>query len=164
MRPQMTVLAFSVIVALGIGGGALRAQHGDHGGGDQGTTQGNMRGDMTETAQMMRNIDTMMRNLDGKMTDVSSTMRKLTAVHAGMPGGLQHDPMMTSLQGTFDQMREIRGSLNDMMRHPHVDRNAQSMRAFQQAWRNLEQMTSAFQSLSKNVTQAMRGMTSEPRK
>lgn len=38
------------------------------------------------------------------------------------------------------------------------------MKAFQQACRNLEQMTSAFQAMTKNMTQAMKGMTGEPKR
>lgn len=164
MCRKVMAVAFSVIVALGIGGGAVFAQHGGHGGDTQGAMQESTQGSMTATAQMMRNVDTMMRNIDSMMTNASSAMRDLNAMHARMPGGLQLDPMMTSMQGTFDQMRQIRGSLNDMMRNPAVGSNAQSMRAFQQACRNLEQMTSAFQSMTKNMAQGMKGMTSEPKK
>ena len=158
MRRKVTVLAFSVMVTLGIAGAAL-AQHGGHGGDDPGTTQGNMQGSMMATDQAMRNIDTMMRNIDTKMTSASAMMRDLNAVHAGMPAGMQHQPVMTAMQGTFDQMRQMRGSLNDMMREPSFGRSAQAMRSFQQACRNLEQMTSAFQSMTKNMTQAIKGMT-----
>ena len=119
--------------------------------------QGAMQGNMMATDQMMRNIDTMMAN-------AGSMMRDLTAIHAGMSGGSQHDQMMSSMQGMLDQMRQFHGSLNDMMKDPAFGHNNDAMKSFQQACRNLEQMTSAFQSMTKNMTQAMKGMTSEPKK
>ena len=160
MHRNVMILAFSVVVSLGIGGRAVLAQM--HGGAqghghEQAGMQGNMQGSMMATDQMMRNIDSM-------MTNVSSMMRDLNTLHAGMPNAPQHGQMMASMQGTFDQMRQLQGSLNDMRRNPNFGHEAQSMRAFQQACRNLEQMTSAFQSMTKNLTQAMKGMPSEPRK
>ena len=156
MRQTIFALGLTVLVAFGIGSGAVLAQmhggsqgHGQHEAG----MQGNMQGAMMATDQMMRNIDTM-------MTNVSSMMRDLTTMHAAMSNGMAHDPVMTSMQGTFDQMRQLRGSLNDMMRNPGFGHDTQSMRAFQQACRNLEQMTSAFQSMTKNMTRAMNGTTS----
>ncbi len=159
MHPRMFGLGFAVLVALVIGGGAALAQM--HGGAqghghDQTGMQGNMQAAMMATDQMMRNIDNM-------MTNVSSMMRDLNTMHAGMPNATQHDAVMTSMQGAFDQMRRLHGSLNEMMRSPTFSHDAQSMKAFQQACRNLEQMTSAFQSMTKNLTQAMKGMTGEPK-
>lgn len=165
MRRKTLILGFAVLVAFGIQGSAVLAQmhgggtqgHGHDQAGMQGNMQGSMQGAMMATDQMMRNIDTM-------MTNVSSMMRDLNTLHAGMPGGMQHGPLMTSMQGTFDQMRQLHGSLNEMMHGPNFAHDAQSMKAFQEACQNLEQMTSAFQSMTKNMTQAMKGMTSEPKK
>ncbi|MBI2833003.1 MAG: hypothetical protein HYX76_01080 [Acidobacteria bacterium] len=160
MRRTIYVLGLTVLIGLGIGGRAVLAQmHGgtqEHGH-DQAGTHGNMQGAMMATDQMMRNIDTM-------MTNVSSMMRDLNTMHAGMPNATQHDQVMTSMQGTFDQMRQLHGSLTDMMRDPNFSHDAQSMKGFQQACRNLEQMTSAFQSMTKNMTQALKRMTGGPTK
>ena len=155
MRRKLMAFVLSGALAVGIGGVTVLAQmHGSGQGGhghDQAGMQGNMQGSMMATDQMMRNIDSM-------MTNVSSMMRDLNTMHAGMPNAAQHDQMMGPLQGTFDQMRQLHGSLTQTMRDPSFGHDAQSMKAFQQACKNLEQMTSAFQSMTKNLTQAMKGM------
>jgi len=160
MRRRMTQLMLLALAAIVTGSSVSLAQmHGGAQGGhghQQGMMQGNTQGAMMATRQIMGNIDSM-------MTDVSSMMRDLSAMHAGMSNAAQHDQMMGPLQGTFDQMRQLHGSLNQMMRDPAFGHDAQSMKAFQQACRNLEQMTSAFQSMTKNLTQAMKGMGGEPR-
>ena len=157
---RIFVLGLAGLIATGIGSGAVLAQmHGGvqgHGH-DQSATYGGMQGAMMATDRMMQNIDSM-------MTNVSSMMRDLSAMHSGMANAMQHDQVMASMQGTFDQMRQLHGSLNDMRRSPNFGHDAQSMKAFQQACRNLEQMTSAFQSMTKNLTQAMKQTTSEPNK
>lgn len=160
MRQTTSVLGLAVLVALGLGVGAALAQmhggtqgHGQH----QPGMQGNMQGAMMATDQMMRNIDTM-------MTNAASMMRDLSTMHAGMPNRTAHDPVMTSMQGMLDQMRQLHGSLNNMRHDPNFGHDNESMKAFQQACRNLEQMTSAFQNMTKNITQAMKGMHGEPKK
>ncbi|MBI4477678.1 MAG: hypothetical protein HY654_10920 [Acidobacteria bacterium] len=160
MRRTILVLSFAVLVALGFGGSAVLAQmhggtqgHGQH----QPGTQGNMQGAMMATDQMMRNIDTM-------MTSAASMMRNLNTMHAGMPNATPHDPVMGSMQGMLDQMRQLHGSLNNMRHDPSFGHDNQSMKAFQQACRNLEQMTSAFQNMTKNMTQAMKGIHGDSKK
>jgi len=160
MYRKACVLAI-FIVALGVGSRVL-AQHGGHGG-DQGgmtgmpeTTQG-----MQANTRAMMASDQMLRNIDSMMINLSSTVRDLNALHAGMPN---HSPMMSSMQGTLDQMRQLHGSLTQMMRDPGFGYDAQGMRAFQQACRNLEQMTSSFQTMTKNLTQAIKGTSSGSKK
>lgn len=77
-----------------------------------------MQGAMIATDQMMRNIDTM-------MTNAPSMMRDLNAMHAAMPNAMQHGQVMTSMQGTFDHMRQLHGSLNDMRHSPNFSHDAQ---------------------------------------
>jgi hypothetical protein len=121
--------------------------HGQH----QAGMQGNMQG--------MTGADRMMQNVDKMMTNVSTMMQDLSTMHAGMSGG-GHDQVMTSMQGAFDQMRQLRGSLGEMMKDPTLMHNQNAMKSFEQACKNLEQMTTSFQSMAKNMTQAMKGMGS----
>jgi hypothetical protein len=146
----MIAFAASGVLAQMHGGGQGHGQH-------QSGMQGNMPGPMMAADQMMRNVDTMMNNVSGMMRD-------LTTMHAGMPNAAQHDQVMTSMQGAFDQMRQLHGSLNGMMKDPGLMHNNDAMKSYQQACRNLEQMTSALQSMAKNMTQAMKGMNVAPKK
>ena len=102
--------------------------------------------------------DKMMRNIDSMMINAGSVMRDLTTMHAGTSGGAHHDQMMSSMQGMLDQMRQFHGALNDMMKDPAFGHDNDAMKSAQQAGRNLEQMASAFQSMAKNMTKAMKGM------
>lgn len=151
-------LAVLALATVGLFAAPLVAQMGQHSGGQhmQGQTPGAMSASMMATDQMMRNIDTM-------MTNASSMMRDLSTMQAGMTGSAQHGQTMSSMEGMLDQMRQLHGSLNDMMKDPALHNSGDAMKAFQQACRNLEQMTSAFQSMTKNMNKAMQGMSHGPK-
>lgn len=155
MRDNALVFGLVAFMAMAVSARTVSGQM-THGGQGHGHDQGAMQGSMMATAQMMRNIDTMMANSD-------SMMRDLTAIHAGMSGGPQHDQMMSSMQGMLDQMRQFHGSLNDMMKDRAFGHSNEAMKSFQQACRNLEQMASGFQSMTKNMTRAMKGMAHDPK-
>ena len=155
MRDNTLVFGLVAFMAMAVSAPTVSGQM-THGGQGHGQGQSAMQGRMMATDQMMRNIDTMMAN-------AGSMMRDLTAMHAGMSGGPQHDQMMSSMQGMLDQMRQFRGSLNDMMKDPAFGHNNDTMKSFQQAGRNLEQMASAFQSMTKNMTKAMKDMAHDPK-
>lgn len=125
------------------------AQHMGHGsqGGQMQGTQGQMQGQMAGE-QMMRNVDSMMTNIESMMRDLSAMP---------MAGG-QHDQMITGMNGMLDQMRGVHGDLTTMMKDPQLMQHGDAMKPFNQACRNLEQMATAFQSMTKNVTQAMKGL------
>lgn len=167
MRDNTLVFGLVALMAMAVSARSVSGQmryasqgHGHDQGAMQGNTQGNMQGNMPgnmmATAQMMRDVDTMMAN-------AGSMMRDLTAMHAGMGGGPQHDQMMSSMQGMLDQMRQFHGSLNDMMEDPTFGHNSEAMKSFEQAGRDLKQMASALQSMTKNMTKAMKGMTHDPK-
>jgi len=150
---RRTTLVFGLLVVFALTGGPAAAQmhagtqgHGQH----QGGMQGNMQG--------MAAADRMMQNIDKMMTNVSTMMQDLNTMHAGMPGAGHQ--VMTSMQGAFDQMRQLRGSLGEMMKDPTLMHNQNAMKSFEQACKDLEQMTTSFQSMAKNMTQAMKGMGS----
>ena len=150
---RRTTLVFRLLVVFALTGGPVAAQmhggtqgHGQH----QAGMQGNMQG--------MAAADRMMQNIDKMMTNVSTMMQDLNTMHAGMPGAGHQ--VMTSMQGAFDQMRQLRGSLGEMMKDPTLMHNQNAMKSFEQACKNLEQMTTSFQSMAKNMTQAMKGMGS----
>lgn len=152
MRNTMLVLGTLVLFALAGGTAAAQMHAGAQGHGQHQTgMQGNMQG--------MASADRMMQNVDRMMANVSTMMQDLGTMHAGMSGA-GHDQVMTSMQGAFDQMRQLRGSLGEMMKDPTLMHNENAMKSFEQACKNLEQMTTSFQSMTKNVTQAMKGMGS----
>jgi hypothetical protein len=91
-------------------------------------------------------------------------MGDLAAMHAGMQGHEQHDPMMTSMQGMLDTMKQLHGQLNGMTHDPSVMKNNEAMKGFQQACKNLEQMASSFQSMTKNVTTVMKATAATAKK
>ena len=150
MRHTMLVLG---LMGLFFGGERAAAQmhsgaqgHGQH----QAAMQGNMHG-MASTDRMMQNVDRMMAN-------ISTMMQDLNAMHAGTSAAGHHQ-VMTSMQGAFDHMRQLRGSLGEMMKDPMLMHNQNAMKSFEQACRNLEQMVAASQSMAKNMTQTMKGMS-----
>lgn len=144
VRRSLVVLSLAALPAL-----PVVAQHMGHGaqGGMHGTPAG-QHGQMTAAEQMMRNIDTMMAN-------IQSSMRDLAAMP--MSGG-QHDQMVAGMNGLLEQMRGLHGHLTTMMRDPQLMHQGDAMKAFNQACRDLERMASAFQSMTKNMTQAMKGL------
>jgi hypothetical protein len=125
---------------------ALAAQmhHGQH--------QMGMKGSMQDTTAVRR-----LQNIDKMMTNVSTMMQGLHAMHAGMSSAGQHQ-VVTAMQGAFDQMRQLHGSLGEMTKDPALMHDRDAMKSFEQACRNLEQMTTAFESMATNMTQAMKGM------
>ena len=156
MRDHALVFGMAALMAATLSARAASGQMAHGGGQGHEHAQGAMQAGMTATDKMMGNIDTMMAN-------AGSMMRDLTAMHAGMSGGAHHDQMMSSMQGMLDQMRQFQGSLNDMMKDPAFRHDSDAMKSFQQSGRNLEQMTSAFQSMAKNMTKAMKGIAHDPK-
>ena len=114
-----------------------------------------MQGTMS-TEQMMRNVDQM-------MTGSTSMMRDLATMHASMAGHEQHDAMMKGMQGMLDQMKQVQGQMN-IMAKDHGTMNADAMKSFQLAYKNLEEVASSFQSMTKNVTTMMKGLSNGPKK
>lgn len=153
MRGNALVFGLASFMALAV---SVRAASGQMAHGGHGPDQGTVHGSMMATDQMMRNVDSTMAN-------AGSMMRELTAMHAGLDGNSQHDQMVSSMQGMLDQMRQVHGSLSGMMRDPAFGRDAAAMKSFQQAGRNLEQMVSAFQKMTKNMTKVMNEMARGPK-
>jgi hypothetical protein len=76
-------------------------------------------------------------------------------MQAGMHGGGQGQ-MATSMQGMLDNMKQLQGQFNGMMKDPSWMGNNQAMKDFQQACKNLEQMASSYQTMTKNITSMMK--------
>ena len=72
--------------------------------------------------------------------------------------------MTTTMQGMLDNMKQMNGQLNGMMKDPTVMGNDQVMKDFQQACKSLEQMASSFQSVTKNVTSMMKATMASAKK
>ena len=155
MRDHALAIGLAAVMTTGLSVGTASGQMA-HGGQGHEHAQGTMPASMTATDKMMGNVDTMMAN-------AGSMMRDLTAMHAGMSGSAQHDQMLSSMQGMLDQMRQVHGSLNGMMKESGFAYDKDTQKSFQQAGRDLEQMASAFQSMAKNMTKAMKGMAHDPK-
>ena len=140
---------FSSIITLAVAATPLSAQM-------QGmpSMQG-MRGGMQD-GTMMASTDQTMKNIDQSLNSSTAMMRDLASIHAGMEGHAQHDPMMATMQGLLDNMKQMHEQLNGMMKDPTMMGNDQAMKGFQQACKSLEQMASSFQSMTKNMAAMMR--------
>lgn len=126
------------------------AQHMGHGAG-AGTTPGAMHG---ATNPMMAG-DQMMRNVDSMLQNAESMMRNLTAMPAMGP---QHTEVMAGMNGMLDQMRTVHGSLTSMMKDPALMHDQAAGKAFTQACRDLEKMATGFESMARNMNQAMKSL------
>lgn len=118
------------------------------GGGQQMPGMQGMSSSTMAANQMMRSIDTM-------MTNSGAMMRDFTTTHQGMGG---HQPFVGSMQGMFDQMRQVHDGMKDMMTDPGFRRDDSAMKAFRQAGQDFQQMGKAFDSMLKNMNQAMKGI------
>ena len=124
--------------------------------GPQGGMQGmqGMQG-MPQKGAMMASAARVLKNVDQSIKASRPMMRDLAKMHAGMEGHRQPDQMMTSMQGMLDNMAEMQGQLNGMMKDPMVMGNDQAMRSFQQACTSLERTASSFQSMTKSMSSMM---------
>ena len=118
------------------------AQHAGHGAPGPGTpSPPAMQGE-----QMKRNVDSMMANSASMLRELSATQ---------MAGG-QFDQVLTGMKGMLDRMRGMSGNLAAMLNDPML-MQGNDKKALNQASRDLEKMASAFQSMTKNLNQAMTG-------
>ena len=134
-----SVAAFSFLIVFPAVG---FAQHGGHGAPAPATP----RAPAMQGEQMKRNVDSMMANS-------ASMLRELSAMQ--MAGG-QFDQVLTGMKGMLDQMRGMSGNLAAMLNDPML-MQGNDKKALNQASRDLEKMASAFQSMTKNLNQAMTG-------
>lgn len=138
---------FGLLIVFGVGGRAVVAQgHGQH------------QAAMPEKVQDTAAADRIMESIGKRMSKLSTLMQDLNTVHGGMANAEQHHVAMTSMQSTFDDMRRLRAALREMMSDPALALNNDAVKSFEQTCKNLEQMTTAFESMAKNMTKAMNGM------
>ena len=137
-----SLVAFSFVILFSSSG---FAQHDGHGGfewpGGQSTQT--MAGE-----QMQPNVDSMMRN-------IASMLRDLSAMP--MASG-QYDQLLIGMNGILGQMWVVHRNLSTMMSDPMLMQQGDATKAVNKARRDLEKMASAFQSMTKNVDQAMKGL------
>lgn len=151
MSHRRSFISSVIAVALILSSAAwAAAQHMGHGAG-AGTTSGSMHG---STNPMMAG-DQMMRNVDSLLQNAESMIRNLTAMPAM---GSQHTQMMAGMNGMLDQMRAVHGNLTSMMKDPALMHEQTAGKAFSQACRDLEKMASGFESMTRNLGQAMKSM------
>lgn len=138
-------VATIVLSALLAGGGGVRLaaqMHGGHGGGQM---QGMQMPDMTKMT------DQMMRDADARIAKVENAIRNLTAMQAETPDPLR-DRLVASMQGTLDQLRSVNGSLGELLKDPSLAQHGDSMKTFDQVYKNFNQIADALQSMTKNMT------------
>jgi hypothetical protein len=153
MRSQKILgFALACLVLIAIAAIPLAAQM-DHGQMHT-AAQGGMQHSMMATEQMMKSIHQMMSN-------ASTMMQDLTTMHAGTAGHEQHDPMMQSMQGMLDQMKQFQGQMQEGMKDPAMMQNKQAMKSMNEVCQNLEKMVSAFQAMTKNMTQMMKATAAQ---
>ena len=147
---RRTTLVPGVLVFILAGGPAAAQMHGGAQGSapHQPAMQGAMQGTMA--------ADRTMQNVDRMMANVSMTMQELGAMHGGASAGPHHQ-VIPSMQGAFNQMKQLRGSVGEMMKDPALRHDQNAMKSLERACRDLEQMTTAFQSMAGNMTRAMKG-------
>ena len=100
----------------------------------------------------------MKRNVDSMMTNTASMLRDLSAMPVA---GGQYDQLLTGMNGMLEQMRGVSGGLTAILNDPMLMQQGDARKAFNQASRDLEKMASAFQSMTKNMNQAMKGQYSQ---
>ncbi len=143
----LVVLSIAALLAV-----PALAQHMGHG------AQGGMQGTQAGQHGQMMAADQMMRNIESMMTNIQASMRDLAAMP--MSGG-HHDGMLAGMNGMLEQMRAVHGDLATMMKDPQLMHQDDAMKAFNEACRDLERMASAFQSMTKHMNQAMKGLHNE---
>jgi hypothetical protein len=139
------IAAFALVLAVATSAAAQHMGHGA-GAGTSGATHGAMN-PMMAGGQSMRNVDTMLQHAE-------SMMRTVTA----MPEmGAQHAQMVDGMNGMLGQMRAMHGNLTSMMKDPALMHDQSAGKALTQASRDFEKIAAGFESMARNMSQAMKG-------
>lgn len=136
-----SLVAFSLLIPFSSSGFAQHAGHGSPGMPSAQSTP-TMAGE-----QMKRNVDPM-------TTNIASMLRDLSAMPTADG---QSDRLLTGMNGMLEQMRGVSGGLAAMLNDPMLMPSDDATKAIKQASRDFEKMASAFQSMTKNMNQAMKG-------
>ena len=141
-------LTATAVAAILAAGAPLAAQmHDSHGGGQM---TGMQITDMTKmTAQMMRDAD-------ARIAKAETAIRTLTAMQAENPDPLR-DRLVASMQGTLDQLRSVHGSLGELLKDTSLTHHSDSMKTFDQVYKNFNQIADGLQSMFKNMTSLIKG-------
>jgi uncharacterized protein YukE len=137
-----------ILTAIFAAGAPLAAQtHGGHGGGQM---PGMQMPDMTKmTDQMMRNADT-------RIAKAESAIRDLSARQAENPDALR-DRLVASMQGTLDQLRNVHGSLGELLKDPSFAQHGDSMKTFDQVYKNFNQIADGLQAMTRSMIPLIKG-------
>lgn len=122
-------------------------------------------GGMQHGMQMVAPADKLMRDLDSMMADLTTAMHAFRASHDPM-AGQSHGPIVGSMQGMLDQMRQFQEALRQTSKDRALMPDSNATKAFQQAGRDFQQMGTSFQAMLKSMDKAMknanRGSDREP--
>ena len=137
-----------VLAATFAAGPPLAAQtHGGHGGGQMPGMQ------MPDATKM---TEQMMRNADARIAKAESAIRDLTAMQVENPDPLR-ERLVASMRGTLEQLRGVHDSLGEMLKDPFVAQHGDSMKTFDQVYKNFNQIADGLQSMTKNMTPLIKG-------
>lgn len=113
-----------------------------------GMQHGSMQPAMTPTDKLMQDLGTM-------MADLTIAMRDFRTSHEAM-AGQSRGPLVASMQGMLDQMRQFQESLHQMATAETLMPDAGAMKTIQQAGRDFQQMGKAYQAMLKSMDKAMK--------
>jgi hypothetical protein len=131
----VALVAMALFVIAAAGAGVRAAHDGNHGPGQS----------------PIERVNEKLHKIDAMLSGVQSTIGTLTdrqAAAASTPAG----QMAVSVQALLGQMRQLQGVAGRVAGEPGVHDSDAAMGALEKACRDLEKMTSAFQSLAKNVS------------
>lgn len=123
------------LLVIAASAGMLAAHDGDHGPGQS----------------RIESVNEKLRKIDGMLSGIQSTVGTLTdrqAADASTPA----NRMAVSVQTLLGDMRQLQGVAGRVAGEPGVHDNDAVMGALEKACRDLEKMTSVFQSLARNVS------------
>ena len=105
---------------------------------------------------MTKMTDQMMRNADARITKAESAIRDLSAMQAENPDPLR-DRLVASMQGTLEQLRGVHGSLGALLKDPSLAQHGDSMKTFEQVYKNFNQIADGLQSMTKSMMPLIKG-------
>lgn len=135
MPVRQIVLLVIAVAAVSLGASTLTAHDGDHG----------------PSQSQIDAIKVNLRNADTSLSTIQSMLNQLTgqqAADANTPLG----QMARSMQTMLSELLDLHSVTGRAVEDPGVHDAGPAMAALQSASKDLERMTSAFQSLTKNVS------------
>lgn len=159
MRSYASVVS-SVVVGLILIASATYRVAADAGPGEAQPHQG-MGGMQHGGMQMVAPAHKLMQDLGTMMVDLTTAMQQFKTSHDAMAGGA-HGPLVGSMQGMLDQMRQFQESLHHMAKGESPMPDAAAMKTIEQAGRDFQQMGKSFQAMLRSMDKGMKNAHRDP--